>query len=295
MLRPWLHVDDETKRRLEAINQRFYAGHAARFDATRRAPWRGWPRVLDRIRPRLERAPAACVLDAGCGNGRFARFLDAGLLAPPRGRGGAAPGGGASSRSDAAPGGGAAPSPVRDRAPPVRYLGVDACAELIAIAERDLASLERLTVQLERHDLVHDDLAGLAPGRQFALIALFGVLHHVPGLDARARLLAGLAARLEPGGMLAVSLWRFTQSPRFLRKIIAWDTYNRDAAEPIAVAALEPGDHLLSFDEAGVRYCHEVDADEEEALFAPLGEIEHFEGDHARGDLNRYVLGRWVP
>lgn len=53
--------------KLEALNETFYARHAGAFSNTRTAPWAGWQKV--------ELATDACVLDLGCGNGRYLKFL----------------------------------------------------------------------------------------------------------------------------------------------------------------------------------------------------------------------------
>ncbi len=62
-------MDRETVARLEALNAAFYDAVAETFSATRRAPWPGWARVLDRV------GPIGSVLDVGCGNGRFLASL----------------------------------------------------------------------------------------------------------------------------------------------------------------------------------------------------------------------------
>ena len=62
-------MDDTTIVRLNTINRDFYQTVAADFDETRGQAWPGWARLL----PHLA-APLA-VLDVGCGNGRFGRFL----------------------------------------------------------------------------------------------------------------------------------------------------------------------------------------------------------------------------
>lgn len=55
----------ETVARLEALNRRFYDDVADEFSATRRSPWPGWTKLMQRTGSVLS------VLDAGCGNGRF--------------------------------------------------------------------------------------------------------------------------------------------------------------------------------------------------------------------------------
>ena len=65
-------MDDATVRRLVALNEAFYSRFAAPFAASRVGPQPGYERLLAYVpvgRPR--------VLDAGCGDGRFGRFLRA--------------------------------------------------------------------------------------------------------------------------------------------------------------------------------------------------------------------------
>ena len=63
-------MDETTVRRLVALNEEFYSQFAAPFAASRREPQPGYARLLAYLpagRPRL--------LDVGCGEGRFGRFL----------------------------------------------------------------------------------------------------------------------------------------------------------------------------------------------------------------------------
>lgn len=62
------------------INRAFYRDAAGEFDATRQRPWAGWERLIPHLAPALESTDAR-LLDVGCGNGRFARFLVARGLA----------------------------------------------------------------------------------------------------------------------------------------------------------------------------------------------------------------------
>src|SRR5215470_16260923 len=64
-------MDEATIRALNAINRRFYETVVADFDSTRQMPWEGWERIV----PLLQSSALLSVLDVGCGNGRFGRFL----------------------------------------------------------------------------------------------------------------------------------------------------------------------------------------------------------------------------
>jgi SAM-dependent methyltransferase len=63
-------VDEKTVRRLVELNARFYEDLAAPFSASRAGPQPGYERLVNYFPP-----PPLRVLDVGCGNGRFARFL----------------------------------------------------------------------------------------------------------------------------------------------------------------------------------------------------------------------------
>ena len=69
-------MDEVTARALAEINRAFYRDHAAAFSATRNAPWAGFAPLADVLRE-LPGTPR--VLDVGCGNGRFARYLEQAL------------------------------------------------------------------------------------------------------------------------------------------------------------------------------------------------------------------------
>ena len=196
--------------------------------------------------------PPRSVLDAGCGNARFGAYLAAWL------------GDGLS------------------------YLGLDASAELLALASRR-GDLPSDTTLLER-DLVATPCAEALPHGQHSLVAAFGLLHHVPSFALRRELLRALSERLEPGGHLAVSVWRFGAFERFRDKEVPFEP-------PIEVADLEPGDILLSFgkEASAVRYCHFLDEEETDRLLAACGLplLDRFSADGREGELNDYlVLGR---
>jgi hypothetical protein len=124
---------------------------------------------------------------------------------------------------------------------------------------------------------------------------VLGVLHHVPGEDARRALLAAAADRLATSGILAVTLWRIDSDARFGRMRVAESDYpelGREVAR--ACADFEPGDHLLYWGglREAVRYCHFVDDAELARLVSGLGLfiLDRFAADGAGERMNEYVV-----
>jgi SAM-dependent methyltransferase len=193
--------------------------------------------------------PPRSVLDVGCGNARFGAYLAAWL-------------GGEFS-----------------------YLGLDASAELLTLARRR-SDLPPDTTLIER-DLVAGPCAEALPGSHHSLVAAFGLLHHVPSFARRHELLCALGERLDPGGRLAVSVWRFGAFERFLGKQVPFEP-------PIETADLESGDVLLSFgkEPGAARYCHFLDEEEIDRLLAAtaLPCLDRFSADGREGALNDYLV-----
>jgi SAM-dependent methyltransferase len=253
-------MNDETARALHAINRAFYRDQAAAFCATRGAAWPGWERLLELVAALgLERE--IDVLDVGCGNGRFAAFL-AEQLAP--------------------------------REAPFRYLGIDASPELLDAARAQSPGFGSCDYQLA--DFVETPPQEALPRRHFSLVVLFGVLHCVPGREHRRALLGAAAERLRPGGLLALTAWRFEDFPRFREKLLSWEEFNAAARPPIDLDQLEPGDRLLPWGEGGraVRFCHFADEREMAQVLGelPLQPVDQWCADGREGELNRYFVLR---
>jgi SAM-dependent methyltransferase len=242
-------VDAGTRRLLDDVNRRFYAEHAVEFSATRGHPWPGWRRVVEGLPVHRDRP--LDVLDLGCGNGRLVMFL-----------------------AERYPGA-------------LRYTGADSSEPLLTEARR------RHRIHAWAHfvfcDFVAEPPATALPGDRFDWIAVFGVLHHVPGFARRRELVEAVRSRLVEGGRLTVSLWRFAESERLRRRILPWE----QSGLKIDPSRLECGDHLLRWGEAGAfRYCHHVDDAEWARLAEATGlrEVERFDADGAQGRSNRYVV-----
>ena len=229
-------MDESTARRLIAINSDFYRQTARDFDSTRQRPWSGWARLL-----RSVRLPVESVLDIGCGNGRFGRFLAA------------------------------------QQAHPFNYCGIDSNADLLAYASAHLQSSPHIRADLQERDILLQPW----PERSAQLVALFGLLHHVPGLERRQSLLWAAAETVLPGGWLAFTAWRFLDSARFQKRIVPWsDDFQ-----------VEAGDYLLDWRRGSraIRYCHHINDAEHESLITAtdLRVVDDYRED---GGLNRYTI-----
>ncbi|MCP4005657.1 MAG: class I SAM-dependent methyltransferase [bacterium] len=244
-------MDRMTRKKLNAINRDFYHEHATSFSGTRAAPWAGWKRLEPHLVEARGPNHSLRVLDAGCGNGRFARFLGERISGD------------------------------------IEYLGLDASEPLLEEARR--RNPERVRARFERIDLLEPESAlGKIQG-PFEFVAVFALLHHIPGTEARLELIRELARRVAPGGYLALSFWNFDNA-RFVARQISWDEHNAHAPEPIEPGQLEAGDRLLRWGvgaDAGVRYCHFADEAERERLTRSTG-LEPAETYLADGSLNDY-------
>ncbi len=239
--------------RLLALNRQFYADFAEHFAATRSVSDPALTSILPYLPSR------ARILDVGCGNGRLALLLD-------------------------------------QERPGSTYVGVDAVPELIEEARvhaRQLSSTEatfRVADITERGwtEKLPRVPPAVAPGTCFDCVVALAVLHHIPGSDLRAQVLADMAAVLTPQGFIALSTWRFLAHQRMRRKIVNWDAVDIDESD------LDPGDYLLDWKRGGrgLRYCHMIDEEEvrELATASGLSVRETFRAGGREGDLSLFAI-----
>lgn len=262
-------MNRQTIAALNRINRSFYQLRSEDFSRTRKSPWPGWARVVSAFQERRSTIAAkhrASIVDVGCGNGRFRDF---------------------------------AADRLRNE---ILYVGIDASVPLLAEARRSGVGTTSVDTALVVTDLVTDRALGCLRSARFDLAVAFGLLHHIPGRQARLRLLSDLASCLRPAGMMAVSFWQFGQHQRYLRRSISWAAYNRQAEQPIDLSELEEGDMVLAWGElssgqtpkvgAAVRFCHFTNATEAEQLVEslPMNLVDRFNSDGEGGHQNLYYL-----
>lgn len=232
------HPSAATVQRLLQVNRDFYAAISAPFHQTRGSIAEGMVRALNELYPNKDegREPRAKgqgeetlvldsetasphgpwplalrVLDAGCGNGRFARAL-------------------------------------AEYLPSLDYVGLDANADLLANAQWQIEDLPNVRGTFLEADLTAD-LPSL-PFEKFDLVASLAVLHHMPGRALRQRIVDRLAEVTRSDGRLLLSTWQFLDSERLAARQQPWADVGLSDADVEPGDALLPWDqgvHALRY------------------------------------------------
>ena len=253
-------ISASTAEQLSHVTSEFYTQQAQSFSATRQMPWQGWRQCLDAM-PQLLAVEKPSVLDVGCGNLRFARFLydEAGIV-------------------------------------PAKYFAVDNCKPLVESGDAGAHVSELAFIEL---DVIKSLLDNTLPSELTVpscdLVVAFGFLHHVPGAEKRLQLLRTLLEKAKPGGYACVSFWQFMNSQKLAVKAQE-TTVQGLRALGIDASELEEHDYLIGWqDKANTwRYCHHFSQKELDELLASLGSdvqiCTQFSADGKENNLNRYVI-----
>ena len=159
-------ISTSTAEQLSYVTSEFYAQQTQSFSATRQMPWQGWQKCLEAM-PQLLAGEKPSVLDVGCGNLRFARFLrdEAGIV-------------------------------------PAKYFAVDNCKPLVESGEADTHVSELAFIELDViKSLLDNTLSSRLTVPACDLVVAFGFLHHVPVAKKRTELLRTLLDRTKSGGL----------------------------------------------------------------------------------------------
>ena len=253
-------ISASTAKRLSYVTSEFYAQQAQSFSATRQTPWQGWQRCLYAM-PQLSAGEKPSVLDVGCGNLRFARFLydEAGIV-------------------------------------PAKYFAVDNCKPLVESGDAGAHVSELAFIEL---DVIKSLLDNTLPSELTVpscdLVVAFGFLHHVPGAEKRLQLLRTLLEKAKPGGYVCVSFWQFMNSQKLAVKAQE-TTVQGLRALGIDASELEEHDYLIGWQDKvdTWRYCHHFSQEELDELLSSLGSDVHvcaqISADGKENNLNRYVI-----
>lgn len=258
---------DDIVRQLNALTGAFYDREAASFSATRQSPWHGWEQAWNAIAaedPAFADKPLT-ILDLGCGNLRFERFL------------------------------------IERSSEPLTVHAFDNCPALLEEPPSN-AIIEFAELDIVE-SLLDDTFAHHLPQGACDLSAAFGVMHHLPSFTMRARVLVALLEALRPGGVAVVSFWQFLNDERLTAKAKAVTAQGRAQHNlpPFSPGDYLLGWQ----DSSDVfRFCHHATDEEIDALLAeaattveptaavPFREVARFSADGKSGDLNRYVMLR---
>ncbi|MFH0942874.1 MAG: class I SAM-dependent methyltransferase [Candidatus Beckwithbacteria bacterium] len=205
---------------LNKLNEEFYLKTQEYFNTSRQFYWDGWKKLLPHLQGRTLK-----VLDLGCGNGRFGKFLA--------------------------------------EHQQIEYTGIDNNQYLLDKAAENLPGACLLQRDLTKPWQIKG---------KFDLVAILGVMHHLPK-ENRVGLLKQATAGLRPSGILFLSFWRFNQYQK--SKII------KDLGD---------NDYILDW-HMGVdaeRYCHLYSQKEIRELIKPLKlkRLDNFISDKS----NRYLI-----
>ena len=202
------------------------------------------------------------MLDAGCGNGRFLGLLHAHL---------------------------------GEHAKQGFSVGLDRSLELLLQARRvELATAGMAAV-------LGDTERSCFRPNSFDLVALFGVLHHIPGFEARLVLIESLLKLVNEDGVLFLSLWQFGKDARFAKRRVPLNEALPDLSGAALLAFerdLEPGDQFLRWGDSKVvgrwRYCHDFTDEEVDTLVSRLDAtlLTRFSEEGKNRNLNAYLVLR---
>ena len=132
-----------------------------------------------------------------------------------------------------------------------------------------------------------------AGGRYDAAVS-FGFMHHIPSVRLRERFAGQLAASVRPGGLIALSFWKFMDDPRM-------EAQARRVTEEFQQGrayALDLGDYILGWNgvEGAYRYCHHFTSGEVDAIAQLLARIcdveDRFCADGRNSAMNEYLVLR---
>lgn len=323
-------MDTSTIQALIALNNQFYAQHAASFAATRSAPWHGWSALADLLRERSQRRDTPGETSAS--NHASAKCGISGPTAPspkkPPSSLHALDNRRASVTTPiATPGSRPALDDTNDRIPEHRartvldlacgnlrfeeflacefpharfsFNAVDTCPALASPQ-----TLAQANIRYREVDILQNALAG----HRFIddvpicdLAVCFGFMHHVPSHELRSAVLETLCAHTAPHCLIVVSFWQFMYDERLARKAMRAGALSADASSPFAAlgidtSQLEEHDHFLGWqtDPSPLRYCHHFPEAEVDELVASVGtvarEVARYSADGSSGTLNRYLV-----
>jgi len=182
------NMKESLVRELLSVNRQLYTEFAEPFVSTRFREQPGYHRLIHHV------PPLCTLLDIGCGNGRWAKFLD-------------------------------------EQEKQVHYVGVDFSPQMIALAQQQATRYGTVQTQFVVADVAKPLWTNTLPQLTYNVVTALAVLHHLPGIEHRQAVVRQVHDLLLPGGLFMFSTWLFTEAERMRRKIVSWDMIGVDEQE----------------------------------------------------------------
>lgn len=243
-------MKDIVRQQLLELNRKFYASMASEFDHKRQDTPPGLAKLLEFL-PQPDEQATITILDAGCGNGRFALILEKLEV-------------------------------------PFTYVGIDGSAELLTLARENTHALQYGYAHFIQKDFTDPEWSAqlVADYGPFDFVLCTAVLHHLPGYPLRLDVVRQLR-RLTKTRLL-LSAWQFLTSERFVKKCIPWAEIGLDDQDIEAGDALLPwqhGQYMVRYvHQVDIEEFYRLASDSGFAI------IDEFRSDGREGNLSLYVL-----
>jgi len=247
---------------LNLLNQEFYKQIGNSFHQTRQQAWPGWAEALPPIVDTITSSQSPVeIADIGCGNGRFAEFLNTQL--PPE---------------------------ILSK---ITFTGIDTDKNLLSHAGK--LNLQFSSTWQEA-DAMETNWQFQKPAH---IITAFGILHHLPTTEIRNTFFVNVHNHLDDNGIAILAAWRFDRSARFAKSIVPSNSSEMDELAQtfhFSPSTLGANDYLIDWDKGGraIRFVH-IFEDKEIAELCKNNKLQitHlYDADGKEENLNRYVIVR---
>jgi tRNA (uracil-5-)-methyltransferase TRM9 len=202
------------------------------------------------------------ILDLGCGNARFVNFVSSEL--------------------------------ELEQVQNIEYLGVDFSVNFLEQSQSvNLQAFAKY--QLKQLDILKelDQLKDL----KLDLVVMFGLIHHIPSLQARKAFFAQVVQLLDSSGLLIFTTWQYLDTPRLIKRVIDAETETGKQVYQhldIQKTDLEVGDNILDWVKKvfSYRYSHYFSQEEIQGYIIDnnLELIHSFVCDGRDSKRNRYFV-----